>query len=815
MRMHFRGLSGRARGRYGAQRGGIWVTVGCLSAALHGLTWAAWTTEGVDSPILIDSITDRSLQFDQQGLPHVAFGGDHLYYAWHNGDVWVVEVADTGRQVGRCAAIALDRQGRPHISYYDCGTDSLRYAYKDRSGWHSYALDQALADYNCTTSIAVDARGHPHIVYHEYGRFVLKYAVLDGPDWRLECVDTCGIYIGSCAIALDADGFPRVAYSGGGLRLARRDSTSWHVDLVGQGGSASSLTVDGDGFAHISHSGDEMWYTYQDPSGWHYEVIAHVSGNSSIALSLDGTVCVAFEDRGGLRYAVRADTEWVVETPEPATGYVDKVSLALEGTGIPHIVYLDSHTQYLRRDELSHIAWDGVQWTAELITQEGSVGQYNSLAIDASGVAHISYFDWSNCDLKYARQTGGGWFLQSVDVQGDVGDHTSIAVDSNGNPRISYLAQTASWIWLLRVASWDGAAWVIETVDSRPQGGIVGRYSSLALDAADRPHVAYLDFDLFGGMDYNLRYATDDGTGWVVEVVAEQGYAGAEASLRLDSQGRPHVSYADQGGVGYAWRTSSGWQVTHVDAFEDAVIEAGMGGCLALDSEGRPHISCCAQRNTPAQWAPEYELRYGWFDGSSWHVETVASWEGDYCHTSLQIDGEGRPHISYAHGWQGELRVVWKQGEIWNFERVADGISHGLGLRNPLVIANDGSRYLSYYDAPMHDLRFASSAQPTSTEDGTLPGSRSLALSVLGGTPSRGAVFLRIISPDGSPKSLGISDLLGRRIRSLNCGMSSKGVSVISWDGFDDRGLRVPSGTYICSAEAGGARASTRVVVIR
>ena len=51
-------------------------------------------------------------------------------------------------------------------------------------------------------------------------------------------------------------------------------------------------------------------------------------------------------------------------------------------------------------------------WQIETVDFAVHVGYYSSLALDSSGYPHISYFDNTNDDLKYARQTetgiGGG-----------------------------------------------------------------------------------------------------------------------------------------------------------------------------------------------------------------------------------------------------------------------------------------------------------------------------------------------------------------------------------------------------------------------
>src|SRR5512140_3533905 len=49
---------------------------------------AGWTTECADCPKYFETLTDRSVRRDSAGYPASAYGGDHLYYAHHDGSVW-------------------------------------------------------------------------------------------------------------------------------------------------------------------------------------------------------------------------------------------------------------------------------------------------------------------------------------------------------------------------------------------------------------------------------------------------------------------------------------------------------------------------------------------------------------------------------------------------------------------------------------------------------------------------------------------------------------------------------------------------------
>jgi hypothetical protein len=86
---------------------------------------------------------------------------------------------------------------------------------------------------------------------------------------------------------------------------------------------------------------------------------------------------------------------------------------------------------------------------------------------------HISYYDNTNGDLKYATNASGVWVTVTVDSVWDVGYHTSLALDSSGKAHISYYDYTNSD---LKYATNASGAWVITAVDS---GGDMGRYNSL------------------------------------------------------------------------------------------------------------------------------------------------------------------------------------------------------------------------------------------------------------------------------------------------------------------------------------------------
>jgi hypothetical protein len=115
--------------------------------------------------------------------------------------------------------------------------------------------------------------------------------------------------------------------------------------------------------------------------------------------------------------------------------------------------------------------------------------KYTSMALAMSNRPHISYYDESNGDLKYAYYNGSTWITETVDSAGDVGKTTSLVLDTFGRPHITYSDKTN---YALKYARFDGTGWLTETVNN---AGIVNDdYGvSLALDSSGYPHISLPD----------------------------------------------------------------------------------------------------------------------------------------------------------------------------------------------------------------------------------------------------------------------------------------------------------------------------------
>jgi hypothetical protein len=124
-------------------------------------------------------------------------------------------------------------------------------------------------------SLALDASGYPHLAY---GADFLYYASYDGTTWRLETVDDSGSVGSFAALALDGQGNPHIAYidtSRHSLKYAFHDAEGWHVQTVvgnGQVDGTTSIALDKAGYPHLTYAVStsstdaDLRYNYWDGS---------------------------------------------------------------------------------------------------------------------------------------------------------------------------------------------------------------------------------------------------------------------------------------------------------------------------------------------------------------------------------------------------------------------------------------------------------------------------------------------------------------------------------------------------------------------
>ena len=181
--------------------------------------------------------------------------------------------------------------------------------------------------------------------------------------------------------------------------------------------------------------------------------------------------------------------------------------------------------------------------------------------------------------------------------------------------------------------------------------------------------------------------------GWHTETVTATTLTTITASthLQLDDLGYPHIVY-NHAGLRYAYQDQNGWHFALVDGSAEVRSSA-----LALDSGGAAHVAY--------QESISNTLKYAILDQGSWITETITGMLTDGF-ISLMLDATDVPYIAYHSLPEADLVLTHRIESGWMHEIVES--TGDVGKFTSLVLAEDGSIYISYYDATNSDLRLAS-----------------------------------------------------------------------------------------------------------
>lgn len=628
-----------------------------------------WQYDRPHDPPLFTDLTSRYLRFDSNNNPHVAFGGDHLYYAYRDGSGWHTEIVDNSLSVGRYASLALDSSNRPHISYYDALNGNLKYAFKNQGQWIIRVMDTgsaavaALAAETGQSLEGIDpvemfSRPNPELDLGPVAAFI---------DPSLEMGEAEALAAGT-----DAEFSP----------LAVNVPLETQVFGVGL---YTSIAIDSDGNVGISYydavNGD-LKYTFWENGAWHIQVA----------------------DRGGSRnFDVGTFT-----------------SLAFDSEDRPQIVYMNES-----QDNLRYASYRGPNWEVTTVDSTTMVGAYNSLAFDRqNNRPYISYYDFGNHDLKYATRTGDGWITITLDEAGDVGAYSSITLDRNRRPRITYFHLDTL---TMKYASYNGSEWSIDPItQTRPGGkftsvafdnnfnlGIVffdmgrealrflrpsgsnwvtedialmsrvGVRSSMGIGPDGVPHIAYLN-----DTTDSLLYATTTSGSWQLRDLFGPG-KGQYFSLKVDSNGTPHIAFLDQstGDLNYAYLSGSNWVTEIIDDSGSVSRPVGRFVDLALDRLDSPYVAYYDSLNG--------DLKYGLRTGGSWNTYTVDSVDNVGELPSIVISDSFIPHIAYYDVARNDLKYTYwdPTGNTWRFQVIdPDG-----GIYPSIMLSPEGLVRIAYY----------------------------------------------------------------------------------------------------------------------
>jgi len=773
---------------------------------------------GWDLPLVIEPVVEWPYQnslfvaeapfeIDSSGILHVVYRSTFettasLVHTWKvPGNCWASEVLPEG---GHSLALAIDSDDTLHLSY--TRFDQVVHAWKLASGvWQTEIVASEAGYYK---DIALDANGGIHIAYVLGGD--IRYASNTtgfNPSltpWIIETVvpDVSFANAEQVALVVSSAGNVHVVYqwhtiSAGGLTYVWKPAAgSWSYQAIDVGsyrGYHPDLSFKGPCIMPAINPvpGDCLMVTYYDmdnqqlkyaqkghTGNWTVEVVdspgnyagSMTQGIGPFPFMVIGSVHIAYYDFATqqLKHAWKHNWNgsWTTEILDSVviSGMIPKV--AINSSGV-HITYFSNPSSAIlkhafyptdatfniwRRDTVGGLgvgSWSNLgsststayddtsaiqeivyeyaveaeyssvispqttdtgfatSWIIETIdTSTNDVGKFTSMAYGGGDQFHISYYDDTDNDLLYRLySTTGPGFVERVAQAGNVGQYTSIALDpTSPYKHIAYrIAHPGSDLG----HAWEGGApgWTLSVPDG-PDG--VGLYTSVAIDGY--VHIAYYD-----ATNNALKHAWTGSTwggppwNWFVEVVDSNGNAGQDTSIAVAPDDSLHISYfipSPPGTVRHAWGVRDAANNTWQWTITDVGSNAGGYTSLALDSNGYPHITYTRGSGLEHAWATWNSATLAW----EWDTEQIDS-RGQS--SSLTIDANDGLHVAYYDSPDDALKYasgMYDSGTgmwLWETQIVDDPAGENVGQFTAIAVHDSGSIYIAYYDATNGDLKLA------------------------------------------------------------------------------------------------------------
>jgi hypothetical protein len=432
------------------------------------------------------------------------------------------------------------------------------------------------------------------------------------------------------------------------------------VDVDGTTGQYTALVLDSQGYPTMSYYDAsegklKVAHCFEKNCALFNSIVTPDGGSlvgkyTSIAFDKNGNPVISYYDETNSALKVlhcgnsTCSTGNTIATPD-STGTVGQyTSITVDKNNFPVVSFYDVTAGVLK---VLHCGNSACSAGNSIVKPDlsSSNGVQSSIKLNASGNPVIAYFDFTHSSLKMLicgnANCSAGNTITTIDSSGDVGRYPSMVLDSNGNPAVSYLDAANGKLKILRCGNAFCTAG--NTFASIGNNGIVGYFSSLALDIGNNPTVSF--WDRTNG-DLNVLRCSNASCSMsnTITIPDSAGNVGMYTSLKLDANSNPVISYYDSTNgdlkVLHCGSTTCGINSTTV---ADKTSQVGQFSAIKLDSQGNPIVSYWDETNGDLK-----VLHCGDNTCNKNNVITSAYTPGNTgWDTSLVIDGNGNPVISF------------------------------------------------------------------------------------------------------------------------------------------------------------------------
>ena len=214
------------------------------------------------------------------------------------------------------------------------------------------------------------------------------------------------------------------------------------------------------------------------------------------------------------------------------------------------------------------------------------------------------------------------------------------------------------------------------------------QYTSIALDAAGRPYVAYVD------ADNNSRATVMKFNAGAWDTVGHPGLSGNSVnwtSMAIAPSGQPFIAYSDEsnGSKASVMKFDGiNWVQEGIPGFSAGSVE---WVSMAIDKSGTPYVVYEDFGNDNHATVMKY-------DGTSWVNVGNAGFSTYGCsYTSIAIDTGGVPYVAYQGGAAAQAVVMKFNGSHW-VTVGGSGFSAGAASYTSIAIDSADTPYVVYQD---------------------------------------------------------------------------------------------------------------------
>lgn len=311
---------------------------------------------------------------------------------------------------------------------------------------------------------------------------------------------------------------------------------------------------------------------------------------------------------------------------------------------------------------------------------------FGTIAVDTQGLPHIAYHTISDRIFKYASWENGNWSLRDIDSRYGAGHTSSLAMD--GQDRLI----AAHWNY----GSHPNATAIMlarQVASNWTFEEVVNEtntHFSLALNSSDLPRISYMRWTPSVTRQLWIAVLNSNGT-WTHTMIDSEGDL-RYSSLSVDLENNYHISYEELGAeLRYAFWNGSSWTLEKVDTNGSV----GAWSSIRTYEDGNPHISYYNGTNS--------KLKYATKKSGKWNITSIDYMYGPM--TSLDLDTLERPHISYQ-GIDLHLRHAWWNGTAWQIE-IVDTNSTDVGTFSTIRIDKYDDIHISYMDEERRLVKYA------------------------------------------------------------------------------------------------------------